>query len=204
VLIDGQDIRGVTQKSVRAAIGVVPQDTVLFNEEIGENIAFGRPGTDRDDVIDAASHAHISDFIDSLPDGFGTVVGERGLKLSGGEKQRVAIARAVLKRPRIFLFDEATSALDSHTEQAIQQSLTEVSRSSTAVVIAHRLSTVVNADQILFVESGEICERGSHLQLLAMDGRYAALWNQQQRQTKTGENSNGGSSSEEDYSVSAQ
>jgi ATP-binding cassette, subfamily B, heavy metal transporter len=182
VKIDGQDIRAVTQHSVRAAIGVVPQDTVLFNEKIGENIAFGRPGATRKDVIKAAELAQISGFIASLPDGFNTVVGERGLKLSGGEKQRVAIARAVLKRPRIFLFDEATSALDSHTEQAIQESLIEVSKGSTTVVIAHRLSTIVDADQILFVEDGEIRERGSHLQLLAMGGHYAALWNRQQRQ----------------------
>jgi ATP-binding cassette, subfamily B, heavy metal transporter len=181
VLIDGQDIREVTQHSVRAAIGVVPQDTVLFNEEIGENITFGRPGATRQDVIEAAELAQISSFIDSLPDGFDTVVGERGLKLSGGEKQRVAIARAVLKRPRIFLFDEATSALDSHTEQAIQNSLTEVSRGSTTVVIAHRLSTIIDADQILFVEAGEIRERGSHQQLLTMGGHYAALWERQQR-----------------------
>ena len=183
VMIDGHDIRTVTQHSVRAAIGVVPQDTVLFNEEIGENIAFGRPGATREDVQEAAELAQISGFIKSLPDGFNTVVGERGLKLSGGEKQRVAIARAVLKRPRIFLFDEATSALDSHTEQAIQQSLIEVSKGSTTVVIAHRLSTIVDADHILFIEAGEIRERGSHLQLLAMDGHYAALWNRQQRQT---------------------
>lgn len=187
VKIDGHDISTVTQHSVRAAIGVVPQDTVLFNEEIGENIAFGRPGATRQDVMEAANLAQISTFIDSLPDGFDTVVGERGLKLSGGEKQRVAIARAVLKRPRIFLFDEATSALDSHTEQAIQQSLTEVSKGSTTVVIAHRLSTVVNADQILFVEAGEIRERGSHLQLLALGGHYAALWERQQRTADGGD-----------------
>jgi ATP-binding cassette, subfamily B, heavy metal transporter len=212
VLIDGHDIRGVTQHSVRGAIGVVPQDTVLFNEEIGENIAFGRTGATQEDVLKAAEMAQISSFIDSLPDGFDTVVGERGLKLSGGEKQRVAIARAVLKRPRIFLFDEATSALDSHTEQAIQKSLTEVSRGSTTVVIAHRLSTIIDADQILFVEAGEICERGSHLQLMAMDGRYAALWNRQQRQSNApeagdegGEEANGENSDEpgEDYSTPA-
>tara|TARA_R110002072_G_scaffold195447_3_gene352781 strand:- start:518 stop:2413 length:1896 start_codon:yes stop_codon:yes gene_type:complete len=182
VLIDGHDISGFTQHSVRAAIGVVPQDTVLFNESIGDNIGFGRPGANDKEISDAAKLAQISSFIGSLPDGMNTVVGERGLKLSGGEKQRVAIARAVLKRPRIFLFDEATSALDSHTEQAIQQSLTEVSRGSTTVVIAHRLSTIVDADQILFIEAGEIVERGSHLQLLALQGSYAALWERQQRQ----------------------
>ncbi len=208
VKIDGHDIRNATQHSVRAAIGVVPQDTVLFNEKIGENIAFGRPGATRDDVIEAAGMAQISGFIASLPDGFDTVVGERGLKLSGGEKQRVAVARAVLKRPRIFLFDEATSALDSHTEQAIQKSLTDVSRGSTTVVIAHRLSTVVDADQILFVEAGEIRERGSHLQLLALDGHYAALWNRQQRQSgdgsATAENGEDLEPPDEDYSIPAQ
>ncbi|MGZ0246116.1 MAG: ABCB family ABC transporter ATP-binding protein/permease [Alphaproteobacteria bacterium] len=181
VRIDGHDISRMTQHSVRGAIGVVPQDTVLFNESIGENIGFGRPGATDEDISAAAGLAQISTFIGSLPDGLDTVVGERGLKLSGGEKQRVAIARAVLKRPRIFLFDEATSALDSHTEQAIQQSLTEVSRGSTTVVIAHRLSTIIDADQILFVEAGEIVERGSHLQLLAKQGSYAALWERQQR-----------------------
>ena len=181
VEIDGHDIRACTQDTVRAAVGVVPQDTVLFNEAIGENIQFGRPGATGDEIEDAAKLAQIDGFIESLPDRFDTVVGERGLKLSGGEKQRVAIARAVLKRPRIFLFDEATSALDSHTEQAIQKSLTEVSRGSTTVVIAHRLSTIVDADQILFVEAGKIIERGSHLQLLAMKGHYAALWEKQQR-----------------------
>ena len=171
----------MTQDSVRHAIGVVPQDTVLFNESIGENIGFGRPGANDEDISRAAELAQISTFIGSLPDGLESVVGERGLILSGGEKQRVAIARAVLKRPRIFLFDEATSALDSHTEQAIQQSLTNVSRGSTTVVIAHRLSTVVDADQILFIEGGEILERGSHSQLLAKQGSYAALWRRQQR-----------------------
>ena len=182
VRIDGQDISGATQASVRAAIGVVPQDTVLFNETIYENLLFGRPDANRAEIEAAARLAQIHDFIESLPDGYETVVGERGLKLSGGEKQRVAIARAVLKRPRIFLFDEATSALDSHTEQAIQQSLTEVSRGSTTMVIAHRLSTVVDADQILFIEGGEVLERGSHLQLLLQGGRYAALWERQQHQ----------------------
>lgn len=197
VEIDGCDIRERTQDSVRAAVGVVPQDTVLFNESIGENIGFGRPGASEADVASAASLAQIDGFIASLPDGFDTVVGERGLKLSGGEKQRVAIARAVLKRPRIFLFDEATSALDSHTEQAIQKSLTEVSRGSTTVVIAHRLSTVVDSDQILFIEAGEVIERGSHLELLAMNGHYAALWEKQQRAAEGGDK-------DEDYSIPAQ
>ncbi len=181
VLIDGQDIRLAMQASVRAAIGVVPQDTVLFNESIRENLQFGRPDADQETIEDAARLAQIHDFISALPDGYGSIVGERGLKLSGGEKQRVAIARAVLKKPRIFLFDEATSALDSHTEQAIQKSLTEVSRGSTTMVIAHRLSTVVDADLILFIENGEIVERGSHLQLLTMAGKYAQLWLRQQR-----------------------
>jgi ABC-type transport system involved in Fe-S cluster assembly fused permease/ATPase subunit len=181
VLIDGQDIRLAMQASVRAAIGVVPQDTVLFNESIRENLQFGRPDADQETIEDAARLAQIHDFISALPDGYGSIVGERGLKLSGGEKQRVAIARAVLKKPRIFLFDEATSALDSHTEQAIQKSLTEVSRGSTTMVIAHRLSTVVDADLILFIQNGEIVERGSHLQLLTMAGKYAELWLRQQR-----------------------
>ena len=181
ISVDGQNIRTRTQASVRAAIGVVPQDTVLFNEAISENIQFGKPGAAQEEIIAAAELAQIYDFISSLPDGFDTVVGERGLKLSGGEKQRVAIARAVLKHPRIFLFDEATSALDSHTEQAIQESLTQVSQGSTTVVIAHRLSTIVDADQILFIGGGEVRERGSHQQLLAMGGLYAALWDRQQR-----------------------
>ena len=186
VEIDGMDVRTATQASVRAAIGVVPQDTVLFNENIRENISFGRPGVSQEDIEGAARLAQIFDLVQSLPDGFDTIVGERGLKLSGGEKQRVAIARAVLKQPRIFLFDEATSALDSHTEQAIQQSLTDVSLGSTTVVIAHRLSTVVDADQILFIENGEILERGSHLQLLGKGGAYATLWERQQRAVERG------------------
>ena len=202
VCIDGYNISRMTQDSVRHAIGVVPQDTVLFNESIGENIGFGRPGANDEDISRAAELAQISTFIGSLPDGLETVVGERGLKLSGGEKQRVAIARAVLKRPRIFLFDEATSALDSHTEQAIQQSLTNVSRGSTTVVIAHRLSTVVDADQILFIEGGEILERGSHSQLLAKQGSYAALWRRQQRNGRDrdgkGEEKNTGPSDDPD------
>ena len=181
VRLDGADALGVTQSSLRAAIGVVPQDTILFNDSIRENIEFGRPGASRDDVIGAARLAQIHDFVEGLPDGYDTVVGERGLKLSGGEKQRVAIARAVLKRPRIYLFDEATSALDSHTEQAIQNSLAEVSRNTTTLVIAHRLSTVVDADQILFVDLGRIVERGTHDELVARGGAYAALWRRQQR-----------------------
>ena len=181
VRIDGHDLRAVTQESVRAAIGVVPQDAVLFNESIHENLQFGRPDATQEEIEAIARLAQIHDFIAGLPDGYDTVVGERGLKLSGGEKQRVAIARAVLKRPRIFLFDEATSALDSHTEQAIQHSLTEVSKGTTTMVIAHRLSTIVDADLILFIEDGRVVERGSHLQLLARHGKYAALWERQQR-----------------------
>jgi len=181
VRIDGDDAVGATQASFRAAIGVVPQDTILFNDTIRENIEFGCPGASWDEIVHAAQLAQIHDFVEALPDGYETVVGERGLKLSGGEKQRVAIARAVLKRPRIYLFDEATSALDSHTEQAIQQSLAEVSRGTTTLVIAHRLSTVVDADQILFIEAGRIVERGSHEELLASGGAYAALWQRQQR-----------------------
>ena len=181
VRLDGADALRLTQSSLRAAIGVVPQDTILFNDTIRENIEFGRPGASRDDVIGAARLAQIHDFVEGLPDGYDTVVGERGLKLSGGEKQRVAIARAVLKRPRIYLFDEATSALDSHTEQAIQKSLAEVSRNTTTLVIAHRLSTVVDADQILFVDLGRIVERGTHDELVARGGAYAALWRRQQR-----------------------
>ena len=180
VRIDGEDIRDVTQQSVRAALGIVPQDTVLFNDTIYYNIAYGRPGASPSEVEAAARHASIHDFIMSLPDGYQTAVGERGLKLSGGEKQRVAIARTILKEPRIYVFDEATSALDSHTERAIQQSLREVSRGRTTLVIAHRLSTIVDADQILVLEAGRIVERGRHGELLSRDGAYAAMWRRQQ------------------------
>ncbi len=181
VNVDGMDLRDATVASVRAAIGVVPQDAVLFNDSLAYNIAFGAPGASKDDIERAARMAQLHEFIASLPDGYDTVVGERGLKLSGGEKQRVAIARAVLKRPRIFLFDEATSALDSHTERAIQDNLREVSRGTTTLIIAHRLSTVVHADQILVLEHGHIVERGTHDALLRDGGRYAALWLQQQK-----------------------
>jgi ATP-binding cassette subfamily B protein len=167
--------------SVRAAIGVVPQDAVLFNDTIAYNIAFGRPDATRAEIEHAAQLAHLHDFIQSLPDGYDTVVGERGLKLSGGEKQRVAIARAVLKRPRIFLFDEATSALDTRTERTIQENLRDVSRGTTTVIIAHRLSTVVHADQILVLDQGRVIERGSHDALLRDGGHYAALWLRQQQ-----------------------
>lgn len=182
ILIDGQDLREVTQDSLRAAIGIVPQDTVLFNESILYNLEYGRPGAPRVDIERAAEMAHIRDFIDGLPNGWDTVVGERGLKLSGGEKQRVAIARAILKRPRILVFDEATSSLDSHTEQAIQQTLSEVAEDHTTLVIAHRLSTVVDADQILVMEDGRILERGTHRRLLEQQGVYAGMWDLQQRE----------------------
>ena len=181
VRIDGQDIREVTQASLRDAIGIVPQDTVLFNDTIRYNIRYGRPAAGDDDIERAARLARIHDFIVALPDGYDTIVGERGLKLSGGEKQRVAIARTILKEPRILLFDEATSALDSQTEKEIQRSLAEVSADRTTLVIAHRLSTVVDADEILVLEEGRIVERGRHATLLALGGRYAAMWARQQQ-----------------------
>jgi len=180
ILIDGQDIRDVTQKSVRAAIGMVPQDTVLFNDTIYYNIAYGAPGATPSEIEDAARLARIHDFIISLPDGYSSTVGERGLKLSGGEKQRVAIARTILKNPRILLFDEATSSLDSHTEQEILASLREVAAERTALTIAHRQSTVIDADEILVLEDGRVVERGNHVHLLTMGGTYAAMWARQQ------------------------
>jgi ABC-type transport system involved in Fe-S cluster assembly fused permease/ATPase subunit len=176
IRIDGQDVRDVTQASVRASIGIVPQDTVLFNDTIYYNIAYGRPGASPSEVEEAARLARIHDFIMASPDGYQTMVGERGLKLSGGEKQRVAIARTILKRPRILLFDEATSALDTRTEREIQTSLREVSRGHTTLVIAHRLSTIVDADEIIVLAEGRIAERGSHTTLLARGGLYAAMW----------------------------
>ena len=180
VRIDGQDIRDVTQASLRAAIGVVPEDTVLFNDTIYYNIAYGRPGAGREDVERAARLARIHDFIMALPQGYDSTVGERGLKLSGGEKQRVAIARTILKDPQILLFDEATSALDTRTEQEIQRSLEEVSRGRTTVVIAHRLSTIINADEIVVLDRGRVAERGRHGDLLGRDGLYADMWRRQQ------------------------
>lgn len=182
ILIDGQDIRAVTQASLRAAIGIVPQDTVLFNDSIYYNIAYGRPDASRDEILQAAQSAHIHDFIQSLPQGYDTVVGERGLKLSGGEKQRVAIARAILKRPAILIFDEATSALDSKSERAIQEELRNVARNRTTLVIAHRLSTIVDAQQILVMEQGRIAERGTHRELLTQQGIYAQMWALQQQE----------------------
>ncbi|SFR65591.1 ATP-binding cassette, subfamily B [Marinobacter daqiaonensis] len=181
IVIDGQDIRSVTQDSLREAIGVVPQDTVLFNDTLYRNLAYGRPGATEEEVHRAAKLAHLEQFIESLPDGYQTPVGERGLKLSGGEKQRVAIARVFLKNPPILILDEATSSLDTVSEQVILEALREVSEQRTTLVIAHRLSTVQDADTILVMADGRIVERGDHQQLLAVDGRYAELWNRQQK-----------------------
>ena len=182
ILINGQDIRNVTQTSLRAAIGIVPQDTVLFNDTIYYNIAYGRPDASREDIMAAAQAAHIHHFIEKLPLGYDTMVGERGLKLSGGEKQRVAIARAILKNPAVLIFDEATSALDSKSEKAIQSELRTISQNRTTLVIAHRLSTVVDADQILVMDQGKIVERGTHRELLAQHRLYAQMWNLQKQE----------------------
>jgi ATP-binding cassette, subfamily B, heavy metal transporter len=179
ILIDGQDIRNVTQESLRAAIGMVPQDTVLFNDTIRYNIRYGRWGASDAEVEEAAQLAQIDHFIKLSPHGYETQVGERGLKLSGGEKQRVAIARTVLKAPPILLLDEATSALDSHTEHEIQGALERVSRNRTSLVIAHRLSTIVGADEIIVLDQGRIAERGTHSKLLSTGGLYASMWNRQ-------------------------
>jgi ATP-binding cassette, subfamily B, heavy metal transporter len=184
IFIDGQDIKACQQATVRRAIGIVPQDTVLFNDTIFYNIHYGNPAASENDVYAAAKLAKIHDFAASLPEGYQSRVGERGLKLSGGEKQRVAIARAILKNPAILVFDEATSALDSHTEKQIQQSLDEVSKTRTTLMIAHRLSTVVRAHEILVLEQGEIVERGSHSALLAMQGKYHAMWEKQQSEQR--------------------
>ncbi|MBQ0132872.1 MAG: ABC transporter ATP-binding protein/permease, partial [Comamonas sp.] len=180
ITIAGQDIRHVMQDSVRKAIGIVPQDTVLFNDTVGYNIAYGRAGATQAQVEAAAQAARIHDFIASTPQGYATKVGERGLKLSGGEKQRVAIARTLLKNPPIMIFDEATSALDSQTERAIQQELASAAEGKTTLVIAHRLSTVVDAHEILVMDAGRIIERGTHAALLAQGGRYAQMWALQQ------------------------
>jgi ATP-binding cassette, subfamily B, heavy metal transporter len=187
ILINNQDIREVSQQSLRAAIGIVPQDTVLFNESLYYNIAYARPDAGQAEIIAAARTANIHDFILSLPNGYDTLVGERGLKLSGGEKQRVAIARATLKNPRILVFDEATSSLDSHSEQVILESLRKAAAHHTTLVIAHRLSTVVDADQILVMEQGRIVEQGNHPQLLALQGAYARLWTLQQQEERKDE-----------------
>jgi len=181
IMIDGQDIRAVTQESLRAAIGIVPQDTVLFNDTVYYNIAYGRTDATPDEVHAAARAAHIHDFVTSLPQGYETTVGERGLKLSGGEKQRVAIARALLKNPCILVFDEATSALDTRTEKIIQTELSEIARGRTTLMVAHRLSTIVDADRILVLDRGRVVESGTHAELLALGGRYAALWALQAR-----------------------
>ncbi len=180
ITIAGQDIREVTQSSLRQAIGIVPQDTVLFNDTVEYNIAYGQPGASRAQVEEAARAARIHDFIASTPAGYATMVGERGLKLSGGEKQRVAIARTLLKNPPLMIFDEATSALDSANERAIQAELRSIAENKTTLVVAHRLSTVVDAHEILVMEAGQIIERGTHAALLALGGRYASMWALQQ------------------------
>ena len=180
ITIDGQDLRTVTQTSLRQAIGIVPQDTVLFNDSIEYNIAYGMPNASKAQIIAVAKAAHIHDFIESLPAGYASMVGERGLKLSGGEKQRVAIARTLLKDPALLIFDEATSALDSKSEQAIQTQLKEIAKNRTTLVIAHRLSTIADAEQILVLDHGRIIERGTHGQLLAANGAYAQMWARQQ------------------------
>jgi len=180
VRIDGQDLNDLTQASVRQALGIVPQDTVLFNDTIGYNIGYAKAGATQDEIEQAANDAQVHDFISGLPDGYETVVGERGLKLSGGEKQRVAIARTLLKNPSILILDEATSALDSATERDIQAALDRIARHRTTLVIAHRLTTIIGADQILVMEDGHIRERGTHEALLRADGLYAHLWAQQE------------------------
>jgi ATP-binding cassette subfamily B protein len=180
ITIDGQDIRQVTQDSLRRAIGIVPQDTVLFNDTVGYNIGYGRAGASQAEVEAAARAAHIHEFIAATPKGYATMVGERGLKLSGGEKQRVAIARTLLKNPPVLIFDEATSALDSANERAIQAELKSAAQGKTALVIAHRLSTVADAHEIVVLDAGQVAERGSHADLLALNGRYAQMWRLQQ------------------------
>jgi ATP-binding cassette subfamily B protein len=184
ILIDGQPIKEIQQASLRKAIGIVPQDTVLFNDSIGYNIAYGNPTASQLEITQAAKAAQIDEFIMSLPDGYQTAVGERGLKLSGGEKQRVAIARTLLKDPALLIFDEATSALDSKTEKAIQAEINKLTSNRTALIIAHRLSTIVHAEQILVMSAGEIIERGTHEQLIALQGQYAQMWSMQQQESE--------------------
>jgi ABC-type transport system involved in Fe-S cluster assembly fused permease/ATPase subunit len=186
ILIDGQDLRQITQESLHRNIAIVPQDTVLFNDSIYYNIVYGRPEASRAEVVKAAELAHIREFIEGLPEAWETIVGERGLKLSGGEKQRVAIARAMIKQPRILIFDEATSSLDSRTEQAIQETLREVAERHTTLVIAHRLSTVVDADRIIVMDAGRVCEQGRHAQLLEQQGVYRQMWDLQQKERRQG------------------
>ena len=198
IAINGTDVRDLQQTSLRGAIGIVPQDTVLFNDSIYYNIRYGRPDATHEQVIAAAQAAHIHEFVVSLPDGYEARVGERGLKLSGGEKQRVAIARAILKNPRIMIFDEATSALDSATEQAIQAELTRIAEGRTTLVVAHRLSTVMDADQILVMETGRIIERGTHRELLERGGAYAEMWARQQQEEEAG---HGGTQSKGELAV---
>ena len=201
ILIDGQDIGAVTQRSLRAAIGMVPQDTVLFNDSIVYNIRYGRDDANEAEVESAADDAQIDAFIRSLPQGYAAQVGERGLKLSGGEKQRVAIARTMLKAPPILVLDEATSALDSFTEREIQSALERVSRGRTTIVIAHRLSTVVNADEILVLDKGVIAERGTHEALLARGGLYSALWSRQREVDAAEETLRRAGEEDEDYGL---
>jgi ATP-binding cassette subfamily B protein len=187
ILVDGQDIREVNQASLRRSIGIVPQDTVLFNDTIGYNIAYGREGASQAEVEAAARGAAIHDFILSLPDGYETKVGERGLKLSGGEKQRVAIARTLLKDPQLLILDEATSALDSRTEAAIQDTLNLLAQRRTTIIVAHRLSTIVHADEIIVMDKGRIAERGTHAGLVARGGLYAEMWARQQAEQREAE-----------------
>jgi ATP-binding cassette subfamily B protein len=179
VSVGGIDVRRLRQQSLRASIGIVPQDTVLFNDTIYYNIAYGRPSATRAEVEEAARLARIHDFVMALPDGYKSRVGERGLKLSGGERQRVSIARTILKRPKLLVFDEATSALDTRTEKEIQESLRQISAGTTTLTIAHRLSTVVDADQIVVLDKGRVAERGRHTELLALGGLYAQMWRRQ-------------------------
>ena len=184
ISINDQDIRDLQQHSLRNAIGVVPQDTVLFNNTIYYNIAYGRPDASDEEIKQAARLAHLDDFIQQLPEGYDTLVGERGLKVSGGEKQRIAIARMLLKKPVIMVFDEATSSLDSNSEQAILEALGEVATSNTTLVIAHRLSTIVDADNIIVLDNGCVVEQGIHSELLKLNGVYAGLWELQQREAR--------------------